>query len=154
MKQGDDAASPILTLHSNRPETVPTHWKGTTSDSDQIHRVSVEDQRVERIAVATAVSDWRGPGEEWAVREAEVTIETMWWGSGSEERPTSESPAFVTIKCLTSGFNLPIPYERREHAISNEDLQLGDLPLLVLALQDAIRVGIEQGSLPDLSKTV
>jgi hypothetical protein len=71
----------------------------------------------------------------------------MWWGSGNGNEPTADSPAFVTIKCSQSGVNL---FQLREAHLDDEELKPGYLPLIVLALQEAIRVGVERGSLPEI----
>ena len=112
--------------------------------------LTVRDQRTERSAVATAVSEVRGARGKWFMRSAEVAIETEWWTPTEGSHATPNSPAFVTIQCHTNGTDLP-PGEAREVHICNEDVELGDLPLIVLALQEAIRIGVEQGCLPDLS---
>jgi hypothetical protein len=105
--------------------------------------IGVADQFTSRSAQAIAHRIVRGVDEEFSVTELQVTVEAM-YGNPDKWGVTPETVAFVKGTVHSSGES-----ESREFAIQH--LQLGDLPLLVLALQEAIRLGDEQGSFAILS---
>ena len=110
-------------------------------------RVSVTDQRTERIA--SAIADEMTIGEREADargRKLEVTIH-------ADHGVNENSPVLVEIDMTdfasgqyarSSGFG---SIRFRKHTL---DVQLGDLPLLVLSLTEAIRIGVEQGAFPEI----
>jgi hypothetical protein len=110
------------------------------------HRdVSVADQRTERTATAIASdSTWGEKENDYKTRQLEVTIY-------AEHGVDQDSE--VLVKCETTDFAIG------EYASENGNIQkrefdietqLGDLPLLVLALEEAIRIGVKQGAFPEI----
>lgn len=106
--------------------------------------IGVADQFTSRSAQAIASHTWWGETEgEFTSREMQVTVEVT-YGDPEKWGMTPEKVAFVSGTVHSTG-----PSESREFNIQH--LQLGDLPLLVLALHEAIRLGAEHGSFPILS---
>lgn len=94
-----------------------------------------------RVATATAHGATFTPGgsfRQFRSREVELSIE-------AEFNDTETST--VVVKGRALGYS-----EGRlsERAFDIQQLQLGDLPLLVLALQEAIRIGVEEGAFPEV----
>jgi hypothetical protein len=103
--------------------------------------IGVADERTVRSASAIGHAlAWGKKKDQFRARELDVTIEVPASGTVA-----GDMQAFVEIRAYghSSG---PIDVEQREW---NFDAELGDLPLLAMALQEALRIGIEQGSFPD-----
>lgn len=110
------------------------------------HRdVSVADQRTERTATAIAAdSAWGEKENDYKTRQLEVTIH-------AEHGVEQDSEVFV--RCRATDFAAG-DYAREngniQHREFNIEARLGDLPLLVLALEEAVRIGVEQRTFPEI----
>jgi hypothetical protein len=96
----------------------------------------LQDQITTREVRATAALDF-GLNEG---RVVEATSCAQWWATGKKEPPKPNSPAFVTLKSITIG-----AMGERVLYIQEGEAELGDLPLIVAVLQEAIRIGVLQG---------
>lgn len=105
--------------------------------------VIVENQSTERTATAMASDYMFGETEgESHVRDVTVTIH-------SSHGDNAGSGIFVEVEAGGTGSGFPTRhFTIGDH--STAGCQLGDLPLLVLALQEAIRIGVEQGAFPEI----
>lgn len=114
------------------PATKKRKWRGPG------RYVSVADQRTARTATAIASEMVLGKTEnDWRNRELDLTIEV---GHGVDR----DTEVFVRVgvtDCFTGRGDKNVV--RRDFNIST---QLADLPLLAMALEEAIRIGVEQGT--------
>jgi hypothetical protein len=112
------------------------------------HReVTIADQRTERTATALASdSAWSKEEGEFQVRELTATIH-------AEHGDDADSGTFVEFEVADLVTGKAGRSSHRRFTIgdtSPQGVQLGDLPLLVLALQEAIRIGVEQAAFPEI----
>jgi hypothetical protein len=117
--------------------SIPKKWPAPS------RKVSVQDQHTERTAGASA-SDMivLETENDFRNRDVQVTIRASY----------GDSPDSSTyVECTaTDAFTRRGPNNIVRRKTTIEQLHLGDLPLLVLALEEAIRIGVEQGTFPEI----
>jgi hypothetical protein len=109
--------------------------------------IGVADQRTTRSASAIAHAfAWGSAEGEFRARELDLTIEVGTDGNlGGGESITGATLATVTF--TAHGQDQGVSFKEEEKVTFNTEL--GNLPLFIMALQDALRLGIERGSFPD-----
>ena len=104
------------------------------------HEITVADPMTIRTARAIATDYvWKKSQDDYRMRQLEATIEVEYAGSSVDQN----TEVYLNVK--VSEYR-----GQTERELTISELQLGDLPLLVLALQEAIRVGVERGTLPEI----